>query len=263
MRDVIYVTLPVHNEEHTIGVLMWKIRKVFADLDRDFRILVADDASTDGTADVLEPYRRVLPLTVFRNATRQGYSASLEALIREAVRRSRYPKRDAVLVMQADFTDGPEMIPEMLRRFQGGADLVAGREVDTREAPPSVRLARLGAGMITRPAALADLDEDPFCGFRLYRLVALKRALKEVPGDARLLRYDGWAASMELLTAVAPHLRSSVQVDIATDYTRRYRTSRFRAFSTLWGLFRAARDPRFRGAVAGERGTRRTAESRV
>lgn len=260
MRDVIYVTLPVHNEEHTIGVLMWKIRKIFTDLDRDFRILVVDDASTDGTADVLEPYRRVLPLTVFRHAARQGYAASLETLIREAVRQSRYPKRDAVLVMQADFTDGPEMIPEMLRRFQGGADLVAGREVDTREAPAAVKLARLGAGMITRPPALAESEEDPYCGFRLYRLVALKRALQDLPDGGRLLRHDGWAASLELLTAVAPHLRSSAQVDIATDYTRRYRPSRFRALATLWGLFRAARDPRLRRATERDDGSRPAVE---
>ena len=155
--------------------------------------------------------------------------------------------------MQGDFTDGPEMIPELLRRFQGGADLVAGRTVDVREAPRSVKLARFGAGMISRPAALAESEEDPYCGFRLYRLIALKRALRDVPDGGRLLRYDGWAASMELLTVVAPHLRSSTQVDIATDYTRRYRTSRFRALSTLWGLFRASRDPRLKKiAVSGD-----------
>jgi len=247
---VIYVSLPVHNEEHTIGVLMWKIRKVFADIGRDFRILVVDDASTDGTADVLEPYRRVLPLTVYRNATRQGYAASLERLIREAARVSRYPKRDAVLVMQADFTDGPEMIPEMLRRFQGGADLVAGRSVNVREAPRAVRLARIGAGMIVKPQGTAAEVEDPFCGFRMYRLVALKRALNEVPDGGALLRHEGWASSLELLTAVTPFLRSAAQVDISTDYSRRYRRSRFRAGATLWGLLRASRDPRLRRRAA-------------
>jgi glycosyltransferase involved in cell wall biosynthesis len=249
MRDVIYVTLPVHNEQHTIGVLMWKIRKVFADLGRDFRILVLDDASTDGTAEVLEPYRRVLPLTVFRNVTRQGYAASLERLIREAVQVSRYPKRDGVLVMQADFTDGPEMIPEMLRRFQGGADLVAGRAVDDRDAPRSVRFARFGAGFIVKQAQGADV-EDPFCGFRMYRLIALKRALKDVPDGEALLEHEGWACSLELLKAVTPHLRSATQVDISPDYTRRYRHSRFRAAATLWGLLRASRDPRLRGRAA-------------
>ena len=247
---MIYVSLPVHNEEHTIGVLMWKIRKVFAELGRDFRILVVDDASTDGTADVLEPYRRILPLTVYRNATRQGYAASLERLIREAAHVSRYPKRDAVLVMQADFTDGPEMIPEMLRRFQGGADLVAGRSVNVREAPRAVRLARIGAGMLVKPQGTAAEIEDPFCGFRMYRLVALKRALNEVPDGGALLRHEGWASSLELLTAVTPYLRSAAQVDISTDYSRRYRRSRFRAVATLWGLLRASRDPRLRRSAA-------------
>lgn len=247
---MVYVTLPVHNEEHTIGVLMWKIRKEFADLGRDFRILVVDDASTDGTAEVLEPYRRVLPLTVYRNATRQGYAASLERLIREAAGSSRYPKRDAVLVMQADFTDGPEMIPEMLRRFQGGADLVAGKSVDLREAPRAVRLARLGAGLLVKPRGTAADVEDAFCGFRLYRLVALKRALADVPAGGALLRHEGWACSLELLAAVTPHLRSATQVDIATDYSRRYRKSRFRPLSTLWGLVKASRDPRLRRAAA-------------
>jgi glycosyltransferase involved in cell wall biosynthesis len=249
-RDVIFVTLPVHDEEHTVGVLMWKIRKVFADLDRDFRIIVVDDASTDGTADVLEPYRRVLPLTVYRNATRMGYAASLERLIREAVRASRYPKRDAIIVMQADFTDGPEMIPEMLRRFQGGADLVAGREVDVRAAPRAVKLARIGAAMIAKPGTMPAEVEDPYCGFRLYRLVALKGALRQVPEGGTLLRHEGWASSLELLTAVTPHLRSAVQVDISTDYSRRYRRSRFRAGATLWGLLRASRDPRLRRGTA-------------
>jgi glycosyltransferase involved in cell wall biosynthesis len=246
VRDVIYVSLPVHNEEHTIGVLMWKIRKVFTDLDRDFRILVVDDASTDGTAEVLEPYRRVLPLTVFRNETRRGYAASLEKLIGEAIDLSRYPKRDALLVMQADFTDGPEMIPEMLRRFQGGADLVAGRTVDIQDAPRAVRFARFGAGLIVKPRGAAAEVEDPFCGFRLYRLITLKRALKDVPEGGRLLRHEGWASSLELLSAVTPHLRSAAQVDIPTDYSRRYRRSRFRAAATLWALMRASRDPRLR-----------------
>jgi len=247
---VVYVTLPVHDEEHTIGVLMWKIRKVFADLGRDFRILVVDDASTDGTSDVLEPYQRVLPLTVYRNETRMGYAASLERLIREVARMSRYPKRDAVLVMQADFTDGPEMIPEMLRRFQGGADLVAGKPVDVLGAPRAVRLARVGASMIVKSRALSPDVEDPFCGFRMYRLIVLKRALGDLPDGGSLLRHEGWASSVELLAAVTPHLRKATQVDISTDYSRRYRRSRFRAMATLWGLLRASRDPRLKQRAA-------------
>jgi len=104
--------------------------------------------------------------------------------------------------------------------------------------------------MIVKPQGTAAEVEDPFCGFRMYRLVALKRALKEVPDGGALLRHEGWASSLELLTAVTPYLRSAAQVDISTDYSRRYRRSRFRAVATLWGLLRASRDPRLRRRAA-------------
>jgi len=246
---VIYVALPVHDEQHTIGPLLWKIRSMFAELGRDFHILVVDDGSKDRTAEVLDPYRRVLPLTVLRNERRQGYAASLERLIREAVRVTHYPRRDGLLTLEADFSHPPSMIPGMVRSFQGGADLVAGRIEGLNRAPRPVRIARFGSGILARALSPAESEEDPLCGFRLYRLSVLRNILRELPSqDARLLRHEGWAANAELLAAVRPHVRRSEQVNVALDYSRRYRTSRFRALPQLWGLLRAGRDPRLREA---------------
>jgi glycosyltransferase involved in cell wall biosynthesis len=242
---VIWVTLPVYNEEHTAGVLLWRIRQLFSDLNRDFRILALDDGSDDGTYEVLEPYSRVMPLTLLRNETREGRGRSIERLIREAVRRSRYPKRDGLLLMQADFTDGPEAIPEMLRLFQGGADLVVARPSEPDQAPRSIRAARAGAGFLVKglvdiPAEIAD----PLAGFRLYRLMVLKRAIDRLNRDEPLLTHDGWAANLELLSRVSPYLRRAEQVDVPMDYTRRYRESRFRPISELWSVYRATRSAR-------------------
>ena len=80
---MIYICIPAHNEEQTVGVVLWKIRQVMAEFPRDYQILVADDASTDKTSEVLNPYARVLPLTVVRSEQRRGYSASVEMLLRE------------------------------------------------------------------------------------------------------------------------------------------------------------------------------------
>src|SRR4051812_36662127 len=102
---MIYVCIASHNEARTVGVLLWKIRQVLTALGRDFELLVLDDASTDGTQAVLEPYGRVLPLTIFRHNERQGYASSMETLLREAVRRAPYPKRDVIVTIQADFTE--------------------------------------------------------------------------------------------------------------------------------------------------------------
>ena len=101
---MIYICIPAHNEEQTVGVVLWKVRQVMAELGRDYQLLVADDGSTDRTPAVVEPYTRVLPLTVYRTETRRGYAAAVELLLREAVGRSEYPRRDVVVVLQADFT---------------------------------------------------------------------------------------------------------------------------------------------------------------
>jgi hypothetical protein len=241
---VIWVTLPIYNEEHTAGVLLWRIRQLFGELNRDFRILALDDASEDGTVEVLEPYARVMPLTLLRNEQREGRGRCLERLVREVVKRSRYPKRDGLLMMQADFTDGPEAIPEMLKHFQGGADLVVTRPANVDQAPRPIRAARAGAGILVKNFPRPEGVEDPLTGFRLYRLIVLKRALDGLERDTPLLRHDGWAANVELLSAVAPFVRRSEQVDVSVDYSRRYRTSRFRPLPELWSVFRASRTVR-------------------
>ncbi|HEX9166629.1 MAG TPA: glycosyltransferase, partial [Gemmatimonadales bacterium] len=105
---MIYVCIPSHDEAQTVGLLLWKVRKVFAEFGREYQFLVADDGSTDETSARLAPYAKVLPLTVVRNPVRQGVGASIERLLRLALERSDRPKRDCAVVMHADFTHSPE-----------------------------------------------------------------------------------------------------------------------------------------------------------
>ena len=55
---VLYICIPAYNEAQTIGVLLWRIRKVFQEYSREYEVLVYDDGSTDTTAETLEPYAR-------------------------------------------------------------------------------------------------------------------------------------------------------------------------------------------------------------
>ena len=249
---MIYVALPAHDERHTVGVLVWRLREIFAELGRDFRVLALDDASTDGTADVLEPYDRVAPLTLLRNETRLGYAASLERLVREALRATAYPKRDGLLVMQSDFSDDPSCIPEFVRRFQGGADLVAGARSGLAGAPRSTRAVRLGARLVARPPGVPEGLSDPWYGFRLYRLVTLRRAVAALENGAPLTTEDGWAANLQLLLRVAPHLRQWDEVEVPYDLSRRYRESRFQPLAELGALYRAGRAARRGPVIRGE-----------
>ena len=82
---MIYVCIPSHNEAATIGLLLWKVRQVFAGFPREYQLLVLDDGSTDATGEILAPYARVLPLTVVRHSRRLGYAASVQELFRTAI----------------------------------------------------------------------------------------------------------------------------------------------------------------------------------
>jgi len=226
---LIYLCIPAHNEEQTVGVVLWKIRQVLTEFSRDYQILVADDASTDRTAEVLAPYARVLPLTVLRTRERRGYAASLELLLREAADRSPYPKRDMVVTLQADFTDEPDDIVPLVKRIEQGADIVGGtRASDRRPELVDRWLMRWQQSMLRR-IQWPENAGDPLSGFRAYRVSVITRALEEA-GEGRLLTWDGQAADAELLRVAAPHARRVECIDLVYRPDRRQRPAR----STTW-----------------------------
>src|SRR5436190_1182897 len=167
---MIYFCIPAHNEERTVGVVLWKLRQVMGELQRDYQIIVVDDASTDSTPAVLNPYIRVLPLTVIRNPERRGYADSLEIALREALRRSPYPKRDAVVTLQADFTEDPDALAAMMKRFEAGADLVGSTAEMEASAPRALRWGRRFLRWSLRKHEWSAVG-DPVSGFRVYRVV--------------------------------------------------------------------------------------------
>ncbi len=234
---MIYVCIPTHNEAATVGVLMWKVRKVLGELDRPFTIVVHDDASTDDTADVLARYKRMLPLTVLRSDRRLGYGRSVEALLRHVQAEAPYPKRDCAVVMQADFTEDPKDMVPLLKLIEGGADIVAGCVSAAEGEPPKgTKLVRwVSEKMLKRVVGAAPVS-DPLGGLRAYRVIVLKKALRERAEP--LITTDGWAANVELLGMLAPHARRITESPLALRYDLQVRPSRFRPVRTLWSLAR-------------------------
>ena len=245
---MVYICIPARNEESTIGVLLWKIRRVMADFGRDYEILVLDDGSTDDTRALLSSYRRVVPLRILNGKQRLGYSGATEELLREAVSRAEYPKRDVAVTLQADFSDDPAGVVPLMKTIEGGADIVSAA---FEEEPPGLtraaRVTRWLARNWLRDTLSSAPVSEPLGGFRAYRIVVLKKMFAEA-GEGRLALGEGWAGNLELLQRALPHARSVAEAIVEEPRNRRVRRSRFRAWRTLRGLRRARGRVSFAGA---------------
>ncbi|HXY18543.1 MAG TPA: glycosyltransferase family 2 protein [Gemmatimonadales bacterium] len=239
---MIYVLVPAHNEAATVGLLLWKVRQVFTSFAREYQLLVVNDASTDGTDDVLAPYARALPLTLITHRERRGYARSVEELLRLAASRTDRPRRDLAVLLQADFSDSPDDIPELVKRIESGADLALSdyrrrsgqprREAVVRRLLP-VLLRGHRNGVLDRPL-------DWACSLKAMRLVTLARVLSE-RGSRNVLHAEGWAADAELLLEVSRHARRVEVVAAQSPASPRRRPSRFRPLRAAWAVWTMAR----------------------
>lgn len=230
---MIYFCIPSHDEASTIGLLLWKIRRILEDSGREYQLLVGDDASTDATSEVLTPYAKVLPLTVLRSESRLGYAATVERLLQEALKRSDRHKRDAAIILPADFAVDPADLPEFLKRLDSGADVVVGEATLEGEPDRWRRMVRQWAPRLLGRRARVPGIRDVVSGFVAFRLIALRNAFREKPGA--WLATDGWASRAELLAWAAAGARRIESVAVVERADRHQRESRYQA----WPLARA------------------------
>lgn len=256
-RSLLYICIPVHDEAPTIGVLLWRIRKLFQSFPREYELVVYDDGSTDATREVLQPYADVLPLTLLGDGTHRGYAHAVDALCRAVVERTRYPRRDAMILMQGDFTDQPDDLPELVKRFEGGADIVVAERVapttQRDRTPTPVRWMRRVAPWTLRPFVTVNGVNDPFGSYRLIRITLIRDAIRHV-GEAPVVQGAVWAANVDLLLRTVPLARRVETVQVDARYDLRPRESRIHPWSDALDLLRFGRArrgvvlPRQRGA---------------
>ena len=147
-----------------------------------------------------------------------------------------------MIVMQADFTDQPELLPELIKRFEGGADIVIGERAAGNDPIPVRRLRKLAPWAIRFSLGASDLA-DPFGSFRLFRISLIREITKTDP-DKPLAHSDGWAANLELLLATLPLARRAERVELASRYDLRVRESRIKPFADAMALYKFGRTVR-------------------
>jgi glycosyltransferase involved in cell wall biosynthesis len=115
----ISIIIPAHNEEGNVSLIYQRIRNVFSKLEHyTFEIIFVNDGSRDSTQSVLEQYSRNFDNVKFIEFSRNfGHQPAVKAGMDHA-------DGNAVVSMDADLQHPPELIPELIQKWEEGFDVV-------------------------------------------------------------------------------------------------------------------------------------------
>jgi dolichol-phosphate mannosyltransferase len=189
------LVVPVFNEAQTVHVLIPRIREALSGF--DWQLLFVNDGSTDETLNIIHGAalddNRIQVLSFSRNF---GHQAAVTAGLD-------FADGDAVIVLDGDLQDPPEILPEMVRLFEQGYDVVSPQRVSRRG---ETWLKRSTAALFYRiMAGMVDKRLTPDVGdFRLFsrRAVMAIRSFRE---QHRFMR--GLVAWLGLSEAILPFER--------------------------------------------------------
>ena len=111
------VIVPTYNEAASLPLLVGRLAPAMRD--REWELVVVDDGSPDGTADVAEKLGATHPVRVLRRPGKAGLASAVIAGMKEA-------RGDVLVVMDADLSHPPEIVPDLLAVIDAGVDLAVG-----------------------------------------------------------------------------------------------------------------------------------------
>jgi glycosyltransferase involved in cell wall biosynthesis len=218
------VVIPILNEEPLVGELHARVTAAVSPLGA-YELVVVDDGSSDGTWSRLVELAAVDPhLRLVRLSRNFGHQIALTAGLEAA-------RGDAVVTIDGDLQDPPEVIPEMVARWREGYDVVYGvREERQGETRYKLWTARLFYRLIGR---LSPVEIPAEAGdFRLLSRRAAD-ALRAMPERARFLRgMTSWIGFPQIGVPYSREPRTAGQTKYSTRKMIKFAADAITSFSS-------------------------------
>jgi dolichyl-phosphate beta-glucosyltransferase len=190
----ISVVIPAYNEADTLPAHLARLLPLLEQIaEKEWEVLVVDDGSTDGMADVVEALGLAPRVRVLRAPANRGKGAAIRLGVAATA-------GDMVLTCDADMATPPEMLQAFVAALRSGADIAIGNR-----RCPAARIERrqpwfrqkLGEGYLRLCRWLTGVKLDDYnCGFKLFRGTVVREIMA-------MTTTDGWAIDMESLALAA------------------------------------------------------------
>jgi dolichol-phosphate mannosyltransferase len=124
MKPVFTIIAPVYNETGCLDMLYARVKEVMDSTKETWELVLVDDGSTDGSTDMIRDLakkdKRVRPVIFARNFGHQiAVTAGLD-----------YSRGDAVVIIDADLQDPPEVILELIQKWREGYQVVYAQRTE-------------------------------------------------------------------------------------------------------------------------------------
>lgn len=177
----ISIVIPVYNEEKVLEISYNKIKNILENIEKyDYEIIFINDGSKDNSLNILEGITNANDKAKVISFSRNfGQEAALTAGLK-------YVTGDAVVIIDADLQDPPELIPEMLKLWEQGNEVIYGKR-KRRKGESAFKL--LSAKMFYKTLnALSDVEIPKDTGD--FRLVDRKvvDVINSMPEHNKFLR---------------------------------------------------------------------------
>jgi len=177
---MISIVIPTYNEKDNIKKLVSEIENALGKL--NYEVIFVDDNSPDGTADSIRKLDKK-NIRVIERAGKLGLASAVVAGVQKS-------KGDIIVVMDADISHPPEVIPKMIENICGGCDIAVGSRFVSGGGvvgwPAHRKMISLGATNIAK-FMLGVKCNDPMSGFFAVKRSCFERLNFRIRGYKILL----------------------------------------------------------------------------
>jgi glycosyltransferase involved in cell wall biosynthesis len=155
------IFFPAYNDSGTIGSLVIAARRAAQAVTTDFEVIVVNDGSTDGTAEIADELARTYAeVRVVHHPRNHGYGGALRTGFREA-------RKDLIFYTDGDAQYDPSELVALWSRLTPDVDLVNGYKISRSDPWHRIVIGRVYHHTVKLLFGLSVRDVD--CDFRLMR----------------------------------------------------------------------------------------------